>query len=277
MTLEILSRMNSLENKEQMQIRIETFNPYETRFPNRKVITRDALILAKTLRSEGYTVVVEPDNGLPVHYLYNKGLKEWFADPVNLILFNIPITILTNLITNQVQKLLDWNGKQSTPNLNIEVNGSPKSYDYQGSEQPKGNKRRITMIRTELKEGFDRCFNIIPPDMKYSTPIYLEHKPKIVGWCRLWEDERGLATEGIITDKVVRRRVNQKRLNGASVTGIATVTLCSICNSSYVECNHIAGKEYDDVMCSNHIIKTDFVEVSIVKTPINSQCLLGWQ
>ena len=269
--------MERLNSKDRMEVRFETFNPYETRFPNRKVITRDALILAKTLRAEGYKVVVEPDNGTPVHYLYSKGLKEWFTDPVNLILFNVPITILTTLIANQIQKLLDWNGKQYTPNLNIEVSGSSKSYNYRGSEQTKENKARITTIRKELKDGFERCFSITSPNIKYPTPIFLEHKPKIVGWCRIWEDERGLATEGLIIDKVVKRRINQKRLNGASITGIASVTLCSICNSNYVECNHLAGKEYYGVLCSNHIIKTDFVEVSIVKTPVNSQCLLGWR
>ncbi|ARS40242.1 hypothetical protein CA265_11500 [Sphingobacteriaceae bacterium GW460-11-11-14-LB5] len=269
--------MGAAANDDLMEVRIESFNPYESRFPNRRVITRDALMLAKTLRAEGYKVVIEPDNGLPVYYLYSKGLREWFADPVNLLLFNIPITVITNLITNQVQKLLDWNDKQPSHNLNIQTDGSSISYNYLGLEQPVGNKQRITTIRKELKDGFDRCFNTIPPNIKFPTPIYLEHKPKIVGWCRLWEDERGLASEGYITDKLVKRRIAQNRLNGASVTGMASRTLCSICSSSYLNCNHIAGNEYEGQSCSNVIIETDFVETSLVKTPINPQCILGWQ
>ena len=79
----------------------------------------------------------------------------------------------------------------------------------------------------------------------------------------------------MITDKVIRRRIRQNRLNGMSVTGIATRTECSICNKSYTECNHVAGNVYNNQGCYNKIIETDYVETSIVKEPINSQCLVN--
>ncbi len=96
-----------------------------------------------------------------------------------------------------------------------------------------------------------------------------------LGWCSLYADDDGLKAEGMITDKVIKRRIKQKRLNGMSVTGIAKKTECSICKKSYTECNHVAENEYDNKGCYNTIIETDFVETSIVKEPINSECLVN--
>jgi hypothetical protein len=42
-----------------------------------------------------------------------------------------------------------------------------------------------------------------------------------------------------------------------SVTGIAKKTECSICKKSYIECNHVAGNEYDNKSCYNTIIETN--------------------
>jgi len=264
------------ENSTDKIIRIDSFNPYETRFPNRRLITRDTLIIMKLLRSEGYRVIVEPENEQPLQYLYKKGTAQWFADPVNILFFSIPLTILTNLIVNQIQKLIDGKGNKPTPNINITIDNSIHTYNYLGEAQPEGNTKRISLERKALKEGFDRCFEARPPKTAFPTPIYLEHKPKIVGWCRLWESDKGLESEGFILDKVVKRRISQKRLNGASVTGIASVTECSICNFNYLECNHIAGEDYDGKHCFNTIKETTFVETSIVKEPINKECILGW-
>ncbi|MGI4727386.1 MAG: hypothetical protein ACRYGB_02350 [Janthinobacterium lividum] len=263
-----------MENK---KIKIDTFNPYESRFPNRKLVTRDTLILIKHLRSEGYEVIIEPENDQPIEYLYKKGNANFFADPLNILLIGIPITILTNIISNQIQKLLDKKEAPNKNNISIQIDNSTHTYNYLGEPQDKNNRRIIEKKRKELKDGFQTCFEIKSPNRNYPTPIFLEHKPRIVGWCSLWNDDVGLKSEGIITDKIIKRRISQNRLNGASVTGIATQTECSICKSNYVYCNHIAGEKYNDKECYNSIIKTDFVETSIVKEPINSQCLLGWK
>lgn len=258
-------------------VKIDTFNPYESRFPNRKLITRDTLLLIKYLRAEGYEIVVQPENDQPIEYLYKKGVTEFFANPVNLVLIGIPISIITNIISNKIQKLLDKKESVNKTNLNIQIDNSINIYNYLGESQNKNNKKIIEKKRKELKGGFDKCFQIKPPNDKYPTPIFLEHKPKIVGWCTLWSDDIGLKSEGIITDKIIRRRISQNRLNGASVTGIATKTECSICNLDFVYCKHIPGNNYSGKKCHNTIIETDFVETSIVKAPINSECLLGWK
>ena len=262
---------------ESKKIKIDTFNPYESRFPNRKLVTRDTLILIKHLRSEGYEIVIEPEDNQPLEYLYKKGFSEFFADPVNIMLAGIPITIITNIISNQIQKIFDKGETINSNNINIQIDNSIHNYNYLGEKQAKNRKKLIEKKRNTLKDGFEKCFEIKSPIRKYPTPIFLEHKPKIVGWCYLFTDDKGLKSEGIITNKIVKKRISQKRLNGASVTGIATKTECSICKSNFVYCEHIPGKKYDGKECYNTIIETDFVETSIVKQPINSQCLVGWK
>ncbi|MEN9909862.1 MAG: hypothetical protein RLZZ540_3011 [Bacteroidota bacterium] len=259
------------------RVKIDTFNPYENRFPNRKLVTRDTLLLIKYLRSDGYDVVIEPDNGLPIQYLYKKGVKEFFADPVNIMLINIPITILTNIISNQIQKFFDKKQSVNRENINITIDNSNKTYNYLGEHHPKNHKKLVAKKRKELKDGFNKCFEIKSPYEDLPTPVFLEHKPKIVGWCYLWSDNQGLKSKMIITDKVVKRRVSQNRLNGLSVTGIATKTECSICKSDFLNCEHIPAKKYKGQKCYNTIIETDYVETSIVKEPINSQCLINYK
>jgi len=259
------------------KIVIDTFNPYENRFPNRKLVTRDPLLLIKHLRSEGYEVVIEPDNEQPIQYLYKKGIAEFFSDPIYITLIDIPIEILTNIISNQIQKLFDKKETINKSNINITIDNSIKTYNYLGEPQKKGTRKLITKKRKELKEGFDRCFEIKSPYDDLPTPIFLEHKPKIVGWCELWSDDIGLRAKMKITDKVVKRRISQNRLNGMSVTGIATKTECSICKSDFAYCKHIPKKKYNGKKCYNTIMETDYVESSIVKEPINSQCLIDYK
>ncbi|WP_055446228.1 hypothetical protein [Lacinutrix mariniflava] len=257
-------------------IEIESFNPYETRFPNRKLVTRETLILMKYLREEGYEVKVLPDNDQPIEILYKKGLAEFFADPIFIALIGIPIGVITAIVSNKIQKLIDSLDKKETINpehLIIQIDNS--THNYLGENFPKEKTKRIKKKRKEFKDGFERCFEIKSPKSKFPTPMFLEHKPKIIGWCSLYTDDDGLKAEGMIIDKVVKRRIKQNRLNGMSVTGIATKTECSICKKSYTECNHVAGNEYDNKGCYNSIIKTDYVETSIVKEPINSECLVN--
>src|SRR5690606_33036202 len=113
--------------------------------------------------SEGYEVVIEPDNGLPVQYLYRKGIAEFFADPVNITLINIPITILTNIISNQIQKLLNKKETVNKENINIKIDNSTRTYNYLGEPQEVNNHKLVNKKRKESKDGFDRCFEIKSP------------------------------------------------------------------------------------------------------------------
>ena len=263
---------------EKKLVQIDSFNPYESRFPKRKLVTRETLILIKYLRSEGYEIQILPDDNRKLEILYKKGLREFFADPINVALLGIPIGIITNIISNQIQDLIDRLGKEdiiNKYNVNIQINNSVKNYNYLGEELPKNHKKIISNKRKRLKDGFEKSWGIKAVNEDFPTPIFLEHAPKIVGWCSLYTDEKGLKAEGFLTDKIIKKRIRQKRLNGMSVTGIAKKTECSICAKSYVDCNHVAGDFYEGKECHNTIIETDFVEASVVKDPINSECLIS--
>ena len=263
------------------RIEIKSFNPYENLYPNRKLVNLEALILIKHLRNQGFEVVILPDNNQPVEYLFKKGLQEFLSDPLNIIYIGIPLSILTGILTNYIQKLLDRRKntknelKINIENLIIQNKETNKYYLGTGNEvqleKLKNNQQKIK----KNKEEFNEKLNAISPYQDYPFPIFLEHKPNIVGWCILWEDDQGLRSEGIITDKIVRRKINKGKLKGASVTGIAKKSLCSICSSNYVDCNHISGERYDGKKCSNVIYEIDFVETSLVKRPINENCILG--
>ncbi|MDO6436065.1 hypothetical protein Q4534_01545 [Cyclobacterium sp. 1_MG-2023] len=258
-------------------IEIESFNPFECQFPNRKLITRETLILIKNLRAAGHNVRILPDNNQPLEILYKKGFSELFSDVLFLYLCGKAVDVAVNVISSQVEKLLESGKNVKTENIIINIDRSTKIYNYLGEKVLTSTKKKLLEERLQFKQEFEKCFNTISPFHKYPIPIFLEHKPKIVGWCLIYEDEKGLGTEGIVTDKKVKRRISQGRLKGFSITGIAKLTQCSICKSKFTECNHIPGNMYDNKECLNKIIEADFIEGSIVKEPINPQCLINMQ
>lgn len=255
-------------------IEIDSFNPYESILPNRKVVTREVLNLIKTLRSEGYEVIIKPKNNIPLEYLFKKGESTFLSDPAIQIVISIPLTIITTLITNWIQKLID-NEKNESNNVII-INNETNTITNSGEKvittsQLKDKKKKSSAIKAK----FEKCLKTKSPFSKLPFPILLNHKPKIVGWCSLLETEDGLEIEnGIIIDQNVLRKLKKSKFKGASVTGIAKKSLCSICNTDYIKCNHISGQVYSGKNCSNIILEADLVEVSIVKKPINEKALI---
>lgn len=119
------------------------------------------------------------------------------------------------------------------------------------------------------------CLKVKSPFLGLPFPIFLDHQPIIIGWCRLEEADKGLEIQkGIITDKNIYKKIQQGKYKGGSVTGIAKKSTCSICNIDYADCNHISGKKYNGKSCNNYIVEADLIEVSIVKEPVNSQALI---
>ena len=256
-------------------IEIDAFNPYDGIYPNRKVITKDILVLIKTLRANGYEVVVFPNDGRKIEYLFKKGDTNFLADPFNQILINIPLSIAVGLVTNWLQKILDKRkdlklGKKHGSNVivnDIQQNKIQNAFTknvLRGEINDKKKKRR-TVVRE-----FEKCLKTKSPIPGLPFPILLEHRPIIIGWCRLKDTDTALEIDkGIITDKNIYRKMQNGKFKGGSVTGIARRSVCSICQRDYVECDHIAGNQYEGVDCHNEIIKADFIEVSVVKDPIN--------
>ncbi|WP_297338398.1 hypothetical protein [Algoriphagus sp.] len=258
-------------------IEIESFNPFECQYPNRKLITRETLILIKNLRAEGHKVRILPDDDQPLEILYKKGISEMFSDVLILYLFGKAVDVAVNVVSSQIDKMLESDKNVNKENIIINIDRSTNIFNYYGEKVLKNTEKKLLEERLQFKKEYEKCFKVISPFKKYPIPIFLNHKPKIVGWCLIYEDEKGLGTEGIVTDKKVKRRISQGRLKGFSITGIAKITQCSICNSKFTECNHIPGKVYDNKECVNRIIEADFVEASIVKQPVNPQCLINME
>lgn len=258
-------------------ITLDSFNLYSARFPDRRLVTKGMLELIKELRSSGYEVHVKPENDQPIQYLYHKGAHEFFSNPVYAFLTGIPVGIIVNLVSNYVQKAIDkWNQTEEIKNNIIIINNESRqivnanqktlSLSEVNDKQKKSKKH---------KEEFDKCFSLISPYGNLPTPIFFNHKPKVIGWCRLKATYTTLEfDEAIIIDKSIQKKINSGKIKGGSLTGIAEKSICTICNSNYVECNHIAGDIYDGVSCSNQIYEAKIVEVSLVNEPINSQCVI---
>lgn len=169
------------------QIAIDSFNPYETRFPNRRLVTKGTLELIKELRLNGYNVTVKPENNQPIQYLYKKGLHDFFSDPLYAFLAGIPTSIIFNIISNYIQRYIDRNKQTEDTKNNIIIINQTTSEIITLNEKIISNSELKDRRKKsqKLKSEFDKCFSFKSPYIHLPTPIFLEHKPKIIGWCRL--------------------------------------------------------------------------------------------
>lgn len=254
-------------------VKIELFNPYQAMYPDRNFVSRNILILIKILRSGGYDVIIKPKKEKPLEYLLQKGISDFLNDPANLLLATVGSNIATTLITNFIQKLID--GKKKSQNVfitndvtNIVINAQSKPTTKNEIEDAKKKRRKLI-------KSFENCLNAKSPYMDLPWPILKNHKPVIVGWCKLQETDIGLEmADGIITDKDFKRKLDKGQYKGTSMTGIAKISTCNICSGNYVDCNHFAGEFYNGVECLNYLYEADLIEVSIVKEPVNKAGLL---
>lgn len=259
------------------KISIESFNPYSTRFPNRKLVTKGTLELIKELRLNGYDVLVTPDNNQPIQYLFKKGLHDFFSNPVYTFLLGIPTSIIFNIVSNYIQKSIDKSKQTDEIRNNIIIinNSTTEIINLNQKVISKSEIKDKQKKSQKIKEEFDKCFSLKSPYANLPTPIFLNHKPKVIGWGRLKETYTKLEfDDSIIFDKSVHRKIREGKIKGASLTAIAEKSICSICKSDYTQCNHIAGDIYENNECINEISEATIVEVSLVKEPINQECLI---
>lgn len=260
------------------QITIDSFNPYETRFPNRRLVTKGTLELIKELRLNGYQVIVRPENYQPIQYLYKKGFHDFFSDPLYAFLAGIPTSVVFNIISNYIQRYIDKQKQTDEVKNNIIIINQTTN-EIVNLNQKAISKSEIQDKKKKSKKvqsAFDKCFSFKSPYIHLPTPIFLEHKPKVIGWCRLKATHTKLEfDDSIILDKKVFKKIKENKIKGGSLTGIAEKSICSICKTDYVMCNHIAGQIYDGLACVNEIHEATIVEVSLVKEPINKECLVS--
>ena len=114
----VITTMN-LITRSQPTVHIASYNPYDARYPNLKVVSRESLHLIKRLKASGINVVVDPDDERPLLYSTEKGFREFIADPVYAFLTGIPVGLMVNLASSWITERL-----QHRQNANI---SAPKS------------------------------------------------------------------------------------------------------------------------------------------------------
>jgi predicted DNA binding CopG/RHH family protein len=254
------------------EIRFRTYNPYESAYTGLQVVSRETLHLIKTLRTHGYSVVVEPDDGARLCYWVEKGLHELLSDPLYAFVVGIPVSVILGVIANWLSQLRQApKPDEASLILEFDEEGNKVRYDQSGrriSDQRFGSMLAALEAR---KRRFEASRKIISPYPGYPIPIHLEHTCNIVGWSKgfVFDDkEKAIAVDiAKICDEETWRRIQHGELMGFSIAGIVTDAVCQICRTQYVECNHIAGIEYEGRRCTVRTVLLP-AEISIVKDPV---------
>lgn len=243
-----------------------------------RLISRDALDLTKWLRAQSINVTIEPNDGSPLYYVVRKGIMDVIRDPIFLFVAGIPVSVLSSLVANWIYSR---SGGKAAPQteppkfaVKIQTESGSFSYDHSGAVISEAHAQQVLKAATTvLRRPPSNPVRSPHPDKP--APIYLEHGGKIVGWTSLEITDVGLVgSNAIITDTETQRRIDNGELTGLSITGIVKKSECSICGVDYAHCNHIAQKMYDGDVCLNKITSIELVEISVVREPVNSQCVI---
>jgi hypothetical protein len=128
-----MSHMPSqMETRATGEVHFQSYNPYEALYPNLRVVSRETYHLIKRLRLEGYTVVVEPDDGRELCYVVEKGLGDILSNPVVALIVNIPISIVTGFFTAWFYDLLKRPPKPEESILEYDEGGNRVRYSHSG-------------------------------------------------------------------------------------------------------------------------------------------------
>lgn len=244
---------------------IECYNPYESRFPDRKVISRGQLHIIKVLRVNGIEYEVLPNDNRKLNFLAQKELTSLLNDPVILTLYNISLGIISGLLTNLIMKSF-----QEDKDKIIFRNADGSYLSYVGKNIQSSDVLKIIERLQNNKNEFGKSFSTLSPFPDLPHPVNLEHTPKIIGWGLVGRDDNGMIMKELrITCKHTWERIQKAEIKGFSIGGLVSESKCQICNSDYTECNHITGQFYDGKECIAELNKLDLAEVSVVKEPCN--------
>jgi hypothetical protein len=254
------------------EICIKSFNPDPERFPNRRVITREALHLIKGFREKGYVVRILPDDGTEINILTEKGIKDFLKTNILIQLFGLPFAVFAGVLATHVTS-----GTPATDQTHIiieaEENGHHVKFDYTGKPLTEEATQVIIKALDEKCNGYKAVRNTPSPFKNKPVPILYQHTSKIVGWGTIHVNEIGLIVDDVeMTDEETFHKLQKGELKGFSIAILARESTCMLCGEDYFKCNHIAGKSYDGVQCVNRIGKSDLLEVSVVEEPVNAEC-----
>ena len=261
-------------------VSFHSYNPYEALYPGLRVVPRQILHLIKVFREKGYSVIVEPENGTKQSYLAEKGIREFLSDPIYALVVGTSLSLVTNLISSWLYERLKRKPQGDDLNLILEFdeNGTKARYSHNG--QPISDDRFQSLLDAlnQRANQYAEARKIVAPDPMRPFPIHLEHTGKIVGWAQnVFPDDktkRLMVEGGRITDDETWDRIESGDLKGFSIGGIVTDSRCLVCNREYVDCNHIAGEQYDGKECIVQITGILLAEISIVKEPVQPAAVI---
>lgn len=262
---------------ETSEVIIQADNPYHARFPDRRTVSREGLVLVKHLRRRGIGVRITPDNGKPVEYIARKGFSEFLQDPLVIFVTGIAKDLIVAIVGAWVYDLLKSRKASSEmpESTNIAIvmdeDGKRVIYDHQGKEISDARFKEILALMEQRRRDFSATFEQRSSDPSCPYPIRLEHTAKIVGWANIIHTDTGLEVRpAVIHDADTQKKLQAGQLKGFSIAVIVVDSECSICKKSFVECNHGADKSDEKAICT--IKKLDLCEISLVGEPVNPAC-----
>ncbi|TYW39968.1 hypothetical protein, partial [Vibrio cholerae] len=171
------------------QVVIDAYNPYEARFPNRTVISREELHVIKTLRSSGIDYKIRSKYSGELYILSQKNFESLLTDPIFLTLYNLAIGVGASYVYKALNNEKELNNKLFIKNKDGEV------FDYQGMPLGQDTIKHVTRSMFKTQSDFAKTMSSKSPYPELPHPVHLEHTANIVGWCHLVADERGLRAE----------------------------------------------------------------------------------
>lgn len=155
---------------------IQSNNPYEARFPGRRVISREALHIAKLLRADGYSVIIEPNSEKKLNYVTEKGLREFLADPIHMVIVGIPLSVVVNIISTWLYDRFKRTPSTEEFSLVIETDENELCVRYNHKGEPISEKRFQAILKLAERSAlrYAASQRIIPPDPTRPVPIFLE-------------------------------------------------------------------------------------------------------
>lgn len=253
-------------------------SPYNALYPNKLLIDRNELNFIKILRQNGIEVGIRSDDNEEIHYVVEKGVKEFVEHPLTLFLVGIPVSFIVNIASNHLyDHVFSKLGKSAELVIQKKENGIVVSYSQEGKEL--SVEQLETIFDKSKKLFFIEDYKDKKPSSPHPNecphPIYLEHTNKIVGWGYVYSGKQGLMLRnGRITDDETQRLIDKGTLKGLSITGVVKQSTCSVCEREYFSCPHISGEAYNGVKCVNNIKKIELVNINLVKEPVNPNALL---
>lgn len=261
------------------RVEVRAFNPFEIRYPGRRLVSREALLLVKRFRKEGYAVSVAPYDGHQVQYFVRKGYQDILSDPLVIRISDMALAVCLSIVSRWLWELAkarsETGDQQHDSGIVIEVEGSDGSvlrFNHRGESLSEEDFAEILEKMQLRQDRYAATMVATPPDPRLPIPVFFDHSQRIVGWARIEITDRGLAVSPAeITDDRTWKMFQRGELKGFSISGIVTVSECSICKQQFSDCNHGLGPEDDGGSCLTTIKGIELCEISIVRDPVNPE------